>query len=135
MEYFSFRKQSHQKGAAALIMVVVLGVAALLMAVGAARLGMGEIQGSYTAQKGDEALYLADGCVEDSLERLRTDAGYSGGTVSMESGTCVVTVVANGNLRTVTVTATVDVFNKRIQAIAALSGTTVTLSSWNEVHL
>jgi len=125
----------YNKGATALIMVVIMGVAALLMAVGAARLGMGEIQSGYTAQKGDEALYVADGCVEDTLERLRKNASYAGGTLTLDNGTCVVEIVANGSTRTITVSAAVDVYNKKVQAVAMVSGTTVTVQVWNEVVL
>ncbi len=125
---------SYQKGAAALIMVVVLGVAALLMAVGAARLGMGEIQSGYTAQKAAETLYLADGCIEDSLERVRKNPSYGGGTVTLENGTCTVTVATSGNTYTITVLATVDVYNKRVQAVASVNGTVITVNSWNEIQ-
>lgn len=124
-----------QKGAALLLMVVVVGASALLMAIGASRLGMGELEMGYISQKADETLYLADGCADEALLRLRKNAGYSGGALSLESGSCMINVAANGNDRTITVGATSGQFNKKIRVNATINGTTIIINSWTEISL
>lgn len=134
MKYSLFKKQEN-RGVAALIVVVVVGAAALLMAMSAARLGLGELEMGYIAQKGDETLYLADGCVEDTLERLRVNPAYTGGTITLGGGSCVVSVGISGSNRTIIAGATVGDFNKKVQAEATIVGGVVTLTSWNEMSL
>lgn len=111
----------------------MVGAAALLMAIGAARLGLGELEMGYIAQKADETLYLADGCAEEALRRLRIDANYSGGALNLGAGSCIINIVANGNDRAITVTSTVGEYNKKVQVSAALNGTTITVNTWGEV--
>lgn len=116
-------------------MVVVVSAAALLMAIGAARLGLGELEMGYIAQKADETFYLADGCADEALERLRKDANYSGGVLNLGAGSCIINIAANGNDRTITVSAAIGEFNKKLQVSATLNETAVIINTWSEAVL
>ena len=123
-----------KRGAAALLLVVILGVAALLMAVGASRLSLGEIEMGYNAQKGAEAFGVADGCAEEALERLRVDAGYTGGSLPLGGGTCIITVVTGANT-VIDATGSVGGYHRRIEISLTLNNHIITIFRWNEVAL
>jgi hypothetical protein len=132
MEYFKYK---NEKGVAALLLVMIISVAALLMAVGAARLGMGELESGDVSQKADETYYIGDSCVAEALERLRVNPNYTGGTLSLGSGSCILTVVASGSVKTITANATVGQYNKKIQISATLGAAGITINSWSEITL
>lgn len=132
MKYSIFK---NEKGMSALLVVVIVGGAALLMALGAARLGLGEMEMGYISQKGGEALYLADGCAEEAMERLRVDASYTGGVLNLDAGSCIISVAVNGAERVITVSALIGEFNKKIQIDAALNGEVITIDAWKEIEL
>lgn len=125
--------RNSQKGAAALITIVIIAAATLLMAFNAALLGMGELDMGYISQKGEEALYIADGCAEESLRRLKLDDSYAGGTLSFGGGACIIDIVADGDDRTITITGTVDDYNKKIEVDLIIIDSQITINSWEEV--
>ncbi|MFH1661925.1 MAG: hypothetical protein ABIA02_02420 [Candidatus Falkowbacteria bacterium] len=124
---------NNNRGMAALLTVVIIAAATLIMAFNASLLGLGELDMGYTSQKGAEASSIADGCVEEAMRRLRLDSNYSGGTLNIGSGSCIIGIVADGNNRTITVTGTAQEFHKKIQATATLSGSDTALNTWQEI--
>ncbi len=127
-----FPYANNQRGMAALLTIVIISAATLIMAFNASLLGLGELDLGYTAQKGSQALSVADSCVEEALRRLRLNSSYSGGTLSSGNGSCTVNVEASGSNRTITTTSTVDEFHKKIQVTATLAGSNTTINTWQE---
>lgn len=122
-----------QRGAAALLMIVIIGVATLIMATSAARLGLGELEMGYDEGKGSSALALADGCGEEALIRLRKNNAYTGGTLSVGGGSCILSVVGSGPSRTISATATLGSYTKKIDIAASVNTSGISIRSWNEV--
>ncbi|MEK7453097.1 MAG: hypothetical protein AAB614_02570 [Patescibacteria group bacterium] len=131
-----FKFQNSQRGFAALLTIVVVSVAVLILAYSASILGLGELDLGYTSQKGEEAFAIADGCMEESFRRLRLNVVYLGETITTSNGLCVISVVAVGSDRTITVTAnTTDFYYKKIEANITLSSDilpVITINSWAE---
>jgi len=121
------------RGIAAILTVIIVSAAALIMAFSASVLGIGDLDMGYTSQKGKQALALATGCAEESLHRLESNASWVGGTLNLTDGQCVINVVSNSTSRTITVSASVDNFNKQLQIQATVSNNLVTLVSWKEI--
>jgi len=128
----------YRSGVAALFIIVVVGASALLMAVGASFLGIGELTSGFVSAEGEEMLALADGCLEEVLERVRYNPTISAAALSLNpppysNGTCSVAAVASGPL-TVTITASNGNYYKKIIAVInpALEGNQ--LVSWTEVN-
>ncbi len=125
-------------GVAALVVVVVIGAAALLMGLTSAALGLGELESGYTAQKSSEAFGIADGCLEETYRHIRLDTGYGvgAGTINLtvDNGSCtiVVTDLGSGQRRIVATGSTGD-YHKKIQAEITLSGNVITINSWQEL--
>ena len=124
--------KKNQSGIAALLTVVIVAAATLIMAYSASLLGLGELELGYTSQKGAEALSAADSCVEEALRRLRLDSNYSGGTLNVGNGSCIMNITANGNDRTIAAESTIGEYHKKIEAQIALSGNVITINSWEE---
>lgn len=126
-------KNHQERGVAALLTIVIVSASALIMAYSSGILGIGELDIGYTAAQGEEALSLADGCIDEALRRIRLDTSYSGGNITTTNGSCIIIVSPSGSDRTITVTAsTTDSYYKSIETNISLSGNTITLNSWEE---
>ena len=70
--YFKINKKLRsQKGAAMLLLVLVLTIAGLSMALASTELGLDDATMSYTIARNEETLSLAEGCLEDAMEHIR----------------------------------------------------------------
>ena len=129
--------QRRTHGIAALLTIVIVGASVLIMAFGASFLGLGELDLGYNSQKGEEAFFVADGCMDEALRNIRLNIGYGVGTgsisLSVENGSCIIDVTdLGGNTRMVVVTGTSGSYNKKIRSVYALSGNVITSTSWEE---
>lgn len=122
----------NKKGATALLTVLIIGSAALIMAVSAAFLSIGELDLGFTSQKGGETFALADGCMEDVLRHLRIDTSYTGGTLNLGAKSCIITVAPSGGNKIVNVQATMENYHKELETNITLSGNIITINSWIE---
>lgn len=123
----------NRKGAAVLLTVIIISVSVLIMAFTASLLGLGELDMSYTSQKAGQTLAVADTCIEDSLRRLRLNSSYSGGTLNLDDGSCIISIVTDGSQRTITVVANIDdTYYKKIEAVVTLAGSDTVITSWEE---
>jgi len=124
-----------QSGIAALLTIIIVSVSALIMAYSATVLGLGELDMGYDSQKGGEAFAIADGCVEEGLRRLRLDPTYTGDSLNLGNGSCIMSISTSGSDRIITATSTLDVYHKKVQVNLTLSGTNldiITVNSWAE---
>ena len=127
------RLVSDNRGIVALLTIVIVGAAALIMALSSSILGLGELDQGYVESRGEEAFSIADGCTDEALRRIILDTNYSGGNVTTENGSCIISVVPSGSNREITVTAsTTDNYYGKIETNITLSGNDITLISWEE---
>lgn len=138
MHFFSrIQKQAtSQRGFAALLTVVIVSAAALTISLGAALLGIGELDLGYTAQKGGAAFAYTEGCLEEALQQLKFDTGYNGGTLSNEDGSCRIQVSGSGTTRTIVVEGNIQgTYYKHLEVGVSLEGLeypTITITDWGE---
>jgi hypothetical protein len=135
MQIQSFKKTSMavNKGAVALLTIVIIGAASLIMAIGAARLGLGELETGQTEINGAQTLVLADGCAEEALGRLRKNSSYAGDTLSVNDGSCIIAVTGSGSNRTIESTANIGLYTKKIEIQITINSGIISINSWNEV--
>ena len=122
-----------QRGLSLLVVVVVVGAAALIMVLGSSMLSIGDLDVGHTADQSQDALLYADGCAEEGLRRLRLDSGYAGGTLSDGDHSCIMSITTAGSDRIIIVTSTLNAVQSVIQVNATLSGSTVTVNSWQRL--
>lgn len=134
------------KGFAALLAVIIIGAAALIIALNSSLLGLGELDLGYTSQKGEEAFSVADGCMEELLRRIRIVPGYqlnAATTTNFDifgngSAFCdfKITDVDGVNTRRLVVKGIRGSYNKLIRVNSTLSGAQlneITITKWEEV--
>jgi hypothetical protein len=126
------------RGVVALFAVLIISAGTLLLASNTAWLGLGELESAYTMHKGEEARALADGCIENALQRLRYDNNYGVGagtlSFSFDNGTCTLDIAdRGGSMRTIDAVGIVGVYRKKEQATVTASGTTVDITNWREL--
>ena len=129
------KKNIHNRsedGYVAISIMLILSAVILGIIVTVAQLGIGEGQASLALSKGEDTLNFVEGCTEDALLKIRSNASYAGGTISRPEGTCSVGVVKAESTYTVTVTTTAAQYKRTIQAIVNRSSSGVTLTSWRE---
>ncbi len=123
----------NQSGIAALLTIVIVGAAALIIAYSSSILGLGELEMSITDKKGDEAFYLADGCAEEALRKLKLDSNYTGETLNIGENSCIITVNNLGGSLDIESTGTIENYSKKIKINLNISGGNITINSWEEL--
>ncbi len=118
-------------GYVAISILLILTALILGIMVTVAQLGIGEGQVSLALSKGEDTLHFVEGCTEDALLKIRSNASYAGGTITRPEGTCSITVSTVGSTYTVTTSTTATSYKRTVQAVA-IRGTTVSLTSWKE---
>lgn len=122
----------NRKGVSALTLVVVIGAAGLVMIVGAAMMGLDQLEQDYVSTIGNEVRNGADACAEEALERLRLDENYAGGSLNVGLSACIMGVQTNANVHSIFVTSTQDTFMQRIHITASRNGDVLTITEWDE---
>jgi hypothetical protein len=122
---------------AALLVVVTLGAAAVVIALGAVRLGVSELDLGYLAQRSGAVLAVADGCLDEVLRRLRFDPNYGVGagsfSVPVDDGSCTMTVVDLGaGRRQLTAVGAAGSYRRKVAVEVNLSGPAFVVERWEE---
>jgi uncharacterized membrane protein YwzB len=122
-----------KKGVAALLTIVIVSVSALVMAISSSYLSLGELDQGFSEGRGDEALFVATGCMDEALGRLRRNSSYTGGNITQSNGSCIINIATSGSISTTTVTAsTTNNYWKKLESVVTVSSGVVTMNSWQE---
>ena len=111
----------NQRGYIALTAILIILAATLGIAITANLLSIDQNRFTLSASEGVGAIGLADGCLNEGLLRVKRNAAYTGGSLNAGDGSCTITVVAVGALRTITVQATVGQSTRTVSADVDLS--------------
>jgi len=125
------------RGFVALFLVVLIGAAALILAYNSAFLGLGELDSGFSAGEGQAARIFADGCVEETLERIRQDANYGIGQgdilLSASGGSCIIRIEnPGGNIRNILVEGMIGDYTRRIEADVSVAAEVIAIMRWEE---
>jgi len=126
-----------QEGFVALISIVVISTVALGIAVSISLLGVGEARSALDFKKGNETLKIAEGCIEESLLRLRDNANYTGGSLNVGDGSCAITISDTGADRTIDVEAEITTpvdYIRNIRVTVKRVGNSINVVSWQEME-
>ncbi|MEK7504817.1 MAG: hypothetical protein AAB589_00830 [Patescibacteria group bacterium] len=127
------KKLNYHNGFMALMAVLVLGGGTLLLALSSSYLGLAELESSNLETKAGQALVAADGCLDETLRRLRLNPAYTGGSLTLGDASCIITVTGSGT-KTIMITATLGQINKKIQVTASLTGNVINQPiTWTEL--
>lgn len=126
--------KNNNSGFAALVAVVIIGAASLLIAKNISILSQDELEIAYILDRGEAALNIAEGCVEETIRRFELNPDYSASDFNLElgGGECLINTTTDGNGRLIVITAHSADFYKKINADISLDGGGVILNSWTE---
>ncbi len=134
--HFKRQFRCGSRGVSLLIAVIILGSSLLIISASALVIGLGMRESSYVAERGTEALSLADGCMEEAYIRIRRDAlwGLSAPLpFTAPNGSCTIQVSdLGGSVRSIDVSAVVVEYTKHIRSQYSLLGAVPVVLSWEE---
>lgn len=123
------------KGYIALISVLAAGAIGVAVSISLLLLGLGSSRTSFAYQQSNQAKALANACVEEALEQIRSSILYAGnGNLSFGAGACAYTVMnQGGQRRTIAASGAVDNTVRKIFVIINSVNPLIAVASWQEV--
>ena len=129
------KKNFSKKGFIAFTSLLVISAVTLAIAMSVSLIGINSATSSLGYQKSQGAVKIGESCLEETLLRLRNDGNFSGVSLSLGEGSCIATVSASGNTRTIWITSTIagpPQYSKMLNAAATRVGKSITITSWTE---
>lgn len=126
--------RENRRGAAPLVSILIISAAVLIIATNVAMIGRVGLDMSLNAGRGKAALNLATSCANETIERIRLDAGYaaSSSTLPMEDGSCIIDIVASSSERQITVLGQFEDFYRQLSINLTVAGRAVVVTGWKE---
>ena len=119
-----------KRGLSLLLIVVIVGSAALVMILSSSLIGLSEASESYAYDQYRTAQLQADGCVDEALRQLRLDDAYIGDSLSFGSGSCIISVSSVTSTKTILVTSTVGVHHANAYVVASVVSSSISILGW-----
>lgn len=124
-------------GVVAVLMMLVISVVVLVTTVSVVLLGISEARNSLDFRRGQEALRIAEGCADEALLRTRDDGNYTGGSLDVGDGSCVIVVTTGAlgdEIRVDSLLPGPPDFAKSLLVTSQQDGNGVTVIQWQEVY-
>lgn len=122
-------------GYIALLAVLILGAVATAIATTLLLTGADAQRSNLIIQRTIQARQLANGCVEEALQKLHDSSAYTGAdSLSLDGNTCSYTVAnTGGSNRTINVTSTVGNVVRKVTTYVTIGSSSISVTSWQEV--
>lgn len=132
---FKKYKWYNKDGYAALMGVLVVGAVSASAVLSMLLLGIQSSQTSFTVQQSAQSRELADACVEEALQEIRDDGGYTGSeSLSLSMGECQYAVTSSGGQsRTITSEGATGSIVRKVQLEIDGINPEINITSWQEV--
>src|SRR5258708_14490753 len=115
----------------ALISLLYFMLLAIVVTTTAVALMISNSINSSAMEQGTMAYYIAETGIENTLLLYLRNPSYTGGTISIDGGTAIVTVTGSSSI-VITSTGTYGNFKRKIQVNATYSSGQLTIQSWYE---
>jgi len=123
-----------KRGGAAIVAMIVISAMVILIATSYGLIALGNLEIGFASQKSGGLILSADSCAEEALIRLSRDNTYSGGSLTLGDVACTITVTGTPcGTCSIDAEASVAGFTRNIQAGVSVSGTTIDITSWEEI--
>lgn len=122
--------QSNNRGVALLVTVVVIGAVSVLVLGALVQTSLSSLTLQSFAQDELIARQRLFSCMDETIAQFRHDVEFADVSVSVGEGICTVSLISDGNDRTVTLTATEENIEKSIEF--TLDITTYEFSAFRE---
>jgi|SaaInlStandDraft_5_1057022.scaffolds.fasta_scaffold120958_2 hypothetical protein len=122
-----------ERGAAGLMMVIVMSALVVLIVTSVAFTGLDDLDIGYSEELSNDILLSAESCAEEALIRLSRSSSYSGGSLTVGEAACTITVTGTpcGSC-TIDVAAVGQTYTRNIQVGVTVTSGTIDITSWSE---
>lgn len=127
------KKIKELKGGQALVILLVFVVVSIVYTFTAIIIMAVNSRLVTTAQEGEAAKNLAESATEDTLLNLLRDPGYTVSSLNFDEGNVEVEIVGDDQ-KTITTTATVGKFVRKVEVTTQLVDNIFTVTSWKEIY-
>lgn len=123
-----------QKGAVALISVIVVSTISLAMALTVGLIGISDLQIAFDGRLEQRATAAADTCLEEAVYRLKRDTSFSATSIDIDDDTsCTVTLSGAGATRDATIEGIHQTAHVHMQALLTITTTGSGKGKWVEI--
>ena len=135
MANFSKTETYTRDGYITLISILVVGAVGAAVTMSLLLLGLGAARTSFAQEQSNQAKGLANACVEEALQAIRSNASYVGtGNLSLGQGACSYTVSnEGGENRTIIASGIVGIIEKKVKVTIDDINLYINVASWQEV--
>lgn len=116
-----------------IVMLLVFMLIAITVTTAAIAIVILNSRASNLLQQGTVAYYVAESGAEDALMRLLRNPNFTGETLTVGTGTAVVTI-SGTTTKTILSTSTLGTYARKIQIIVGYNNNILTIQSWKEVY-
>ncbi len=116
----------------ALITLLVFMATAIIVSTAAVAIILINAQATTAHTLGESALAVAEAGADNAVLRLLRDPSYTGETLTVGTGTAVITVTGT-TTRTIVSEGSLLGMERRVQVVGSYSNTNFTISSWQEI--
>jgi len=109
-----------------IIMVLVLGGIISVVLIGTALSSLTNLNQHNISLTGVKTEFHTNSCAQEALLQLRRNSAYTGGTLSLDSGSCTMNVNGSGNTRELQVISTLNSFTSKLNLTVTLSPFAIT---------
>lgn len=121
----------NQKGAAILVSMILISAVILTIALSLGLSSISENQINLYQSRANQILINIDGCGEEAMTQLNRNNSYAGESLTVDGTSCTISVAGSGSTRTITISATNDIYTKNLQINVTIFPT-FTVTSWGE---
>jgi hypothetical protein len=121
--------QQKKPGIAALMVVVLIGSAALVMGLASSARGLNTLELSVLQSRTEQSRLQTESCIEESLLQLYRDTNWGGGTLSIGEISCTIAISGNSETKTITVSL---LGQKSIVVTVQFENNAWRIVAWNE---
>lgn len=115
------------------MMVIILAVGILIVST-TALVGIDDLEIGFSQEAGSQAILAAESCAEEAMLRLSRNNSYTGGSLMVGESSCIIAVTGTScGSCTIDVVSTRDNFTRNVQVGVTVSGSSIDITSWEEV--
>lgn len=134
-QLFASRLINDEKGAAALIVTIIMLAIAVLVVSTTALIGLDDLDIGYSSQVSNGAILAGESCVEEALIRLSRNQSYAGGNLTVGETECIIVVTGTPcGACIVDVEAVSGLYTRNLQVNVRMTGSTADIINWKEVN-
>jgi Flp pilus assembly pilin Flp len=127
--------RKNERGAAALtVFVIILAVSVVIVST-TALIGVDNLTIGFSQQASTDMILSAESCAEEAMVRLSRNNSYAGGSLTVGDAQCAIAVTGTPcGVCAIDVKAVGNSFTRNIRANVTIAGSTVNITSWQEIQ-